>query len=690
MTVSFGPRFGTRARALLAVSALAALAVPTRSFAQAPTFNALITTNTNSSFNFPQVAAVGDFNGDGKLDALVTDGSTSLRLMLGNGNGTFTEHDVSAPASSTPGPIKAADLNGDGKLDAVFGSGQGDFAPVVLLNTGNDVNGVPQFTVTTYAPVYCGLRSVTVGDLNGDGHPDFIVGNCGGSLVVYLNNGDGTFTQTTQSLGLLPGAGGPSVGPGVIADVNGDGKADYVVASNQNHATNVFFGNGDGTLQTPVVIPSFGLFLAVADVNHDGKPDLIEVDPGSGDPSSGMLMVFLNSGDGTFSASPFLYSTGLVQPFSVTTADMNGDGNLDVVISDFNGGGGHQVAVLLGDGNGLFGAPTLYSVNSGPLDVSVADFNGDGKLDIATVGRQDRTFGVLLNTTVSADSTPPVITAPANIIAEATGPSGAVVDFTATAHDDVDGAVNVAANPPSGSTFPLGATTVQLSASDAAHNTATASFTVTVRDTTPPSLNIPLSLTFEATGPSGAVVSWVAWATDLVDGSVSVTCAPLSGGTFALGTTQVSCSAGDAHGNVARGNFPATVQDTKAPVVTASLVAVRGGGDDESMQSFRIVFSATDAVGVKTLSASLNGITVTNGQIVQLKIKTGVQKTKRDDGRLQIQAPSFTLTVTASDAAGNTSSTTAVPVFVKNGRDDDDRKDKDDHAGKGDDRDRRR
>ncbi|GEM_PF-6168198 len=391
----FGSRFRPRACALLAVAALAALVVPARSLAQAPTFNALVTTYTNSSYNFPGYAAVGDFNGDGKLDALVSDGSASLRLMLGNGDGTFTEHDVSVPGTN-PGMIRAADLNGDGKLDAVTVSNGGNSAVTVLLNTGNDGNGVPQFTVTNYNLLQ-GVRSVTIGDLNGDGKPDLVVGNCCGSVAVMLNTGGGTFNAPPGSYSLQPGAGGPSVGPGVIVDVNGDGKADYVVASNQNHATNVFFGNGDGTLQAPVVIPSYGLFLAVVDVNHDGKPDLVEADPGSGDPSSGKLMVFLNSGDGKFSAPPTLYATGLNQPFSLTTADLDGDGNLDVVLSDFNGGSGHQVAVLLGDGQGQFGAPNLYAVNQGPLDVAVGDFNGDGRLDIATVGRQDRTYGVLLN-----------------------------------------------------------------------------------------------------------------------------------------------------------------------------------------------------------------------------------------------------------------------------------------------------
>ena len=216
----------------MAFSVLAALAVATRSFAQAPTFNALVTTPKGGEPWFqPQSAAVGDFNGDGKLDALVSDAGPNLRLMLGNGNGTFNVQNVYTTPQSGPVPVEAADLNGDGRLDAVFASPQGNLAPAVLLNAGNDVNGVPQFTITTYTPVYSGLRSVTVGDLNGDGRPDFIVGNAYGSLYVYLNNGNGTFTAG-QATNLMPNVGG-STGPGVIADLNGDGKADQTTTPSE-------------------------------------------------------------------------------------------------------------------------------------------------------------------------------------------------------------------------------------------------------------------------------------------------------------------------------------------------------------------------------------------------------------------------------------------------------------------------
>ena len=123
------------------------------------------------------------------------------------------------------------------------------------------------------------------------------------------------------------------------------------------------------------------------------------------------------------------------------------------------------------------------------------------------------------------------------------------------------------------------------------------------------------------------------------------------------------------------GNIAATpITNTIKGAATASLVPVRGGGDDESTQSFTVVFSATDTVGVKTLTASLNGVTVTNGQVVQLQtIKSGAQSVKRDDGKLQIKATSFTLTVVATYTNGGTATATAVPVFNKNGQDSEDK-----------------
>jgi len=167
----------------------------------------------------------------------------------------------------------------------------------------------------------------------------------------------------------------------------------------------------------------------------------------------------------------------------------------------------------------------------------------------------------------------PVVTVPADITVNATGPNGAVVTYTASASDLVDGPLAPTCTPSSGSTFALGSTTVSCSVTDKAGNTASASFKVTVVDRTPPKLQLPADITAPATSSKGAVVKFSASATDLVDGSVTVTCTPASGSTFPFGTTTVSCSAKDKAGNSASGSFKVTV-----PMVTVTLLASNGSG----------------------------------------------------------------------------------------------------------------
>jgi hypothetical protein len=170
-------------------------------------------------------------------------------------------------------------------------------------------------------------------------------------------------------------------------------------------------------------------------------------------------------------------------------------------------------------------------------------------------------------TVTVVDTTPPSLNLPGNLSREATGPSGTVVTYTATASDTVAGTVPVTCTLASGSTFPLGATTVTCTASDPAGNTANGNFTVTVVDTTPPSLNLPGNLSREATGPSGTVVTYTATTSDTVAGAVPVTCTPASGSTFPLGATTVTCTASDPAGNTATGSFTVTITPSGAPQI---------------------------------------------------------------------------------------------------------------------------
>ena len=170
--------------------------------------------------------------------------------------------------------------------------------------------------------------------------------------------------------------------------------------------------------------------------------------------------------------------------------------------------------------------------------------------------------------TSTTPGAPPTLTLPADQTADATGPDGAAVSYPVSATDAQDGTLTPDCSPASGSVFPLGTTTVNCSVTDSGGRTATGSFTVTVQDTTPPSLTLPPDQTAEATGPDGAAVTYTATATDLVDGSVPVNCSSPSGSTFALGSTTVTCSATDTHHNTATGSFTVTVVPPSPPPVS--------------------------------------------------------------------------------------------------------------------------
>lgn len=214
------------------------------------------------------------------------------------------------------------------------------------------------------------------------------------------------------------------------------------------------------------------------------------------------------------------------------------------------------------------------------------------------------------------DTTAPEIATPAGLTAEATGPDGAPVSYTASANDDTDGAVDAECSPTSGSTFALGTTTVTCTATDAAGNTAESFFDVFVVDTVAPTLTgVPGNLSAEATGSAGAAVSWAApTASDLVSGALAVTCAPASESTFALGTTKVTCSAADAAGNAVDSFFDVFVADTVAPalVLPADITTTATGGAGAAVS---FTATASDAVSgsLPVLCAPVSGSTFAIG-----------------------------------------------------------------------------
>ena len=203
---------------------------------------------------------------------------------------------------------------------------------------------------------------------------------------------------------------------------------------------------------------------------------------------------------------------------------------------------------------------SVFPLGSTTVSCTATDASGNSTTD---------TFSVTLA------STPPTITVPASFSVEAVGPGGAVATYAASATDVIDGALPVSCTPASGSTFPLGGTTVTCTATNSGLLTATASFQVSVIDTLPPVLTAP-DVSAVATAPTGTAVVFAVAAQDIVDGAtVPVTCSPTSGSLFPIGATPVICQATDGHGNTGTASFNVTVLHS-APVCSAAAASPGG------------------------------------------------------------------------------------------------------------------
>lgn len=384
--------------------------------------------------------AVADVNGDGRPDLIAGNKgniSTGIDVRLGNGDGTF-QAAKSYAAGGGPGALAVSDVNGDGKPDVMvayrcpgncsssvgvlLGNGDGTFQPVVTYDTAGGSN--------TWS------LDVEAADVNGDGKPDLVVANGRngfgteeGVVGVLLGNGDGTFqavvTYDSGAVDALAVA---------VADVNGDGTPDLVLGNwgsvGIGSAISVLLGNGDGTFQTAMVQIESGGFkpdsIVIADVNGDGKPDVIvsNLFDGTDGGWHGSVVVFLGNGDGTF-RQVGVYDSGGYDATSVAVADVNGDGKPDVLVGNLcvvswkcaKG----VVGVFLGNGDGTFQKVITFSAAAS--SIAVADVNGDGRPDLMVA---HGTVSVLWNATAPNLATTVVETSGSPSI------RGQSVTFTAT------------------------------------------------------------------------------------------------------------------------------------------------------------------------------------------------------------------------------------------------------------------
>lgn len=377
----------------------------------------------------------GDLNGDGILDlATVTLDAKlhpNLTILLGKKDGTFLAGKTYPIGIDNPSsPLAVGDFNGDGKLDLVAASGS---AVVVFLGNGD---GTFQAGKATAAPIVIGLA---VGDFNQDGKLDLAVAefNSASDVQIMLGKGDGTFQAAVN----YPVTSYPT--SVAVADFNHDGHLDLAVANGGaggGNTVSVLFGNGDGTFRPKadyqVGYEPFG--ITVADLNGDGKMDIATADY-----TSGTASVLLNKGDGTFLPAAIYAASHPFAPYRITAAplepgskpslavatiagtyilvnrgngtfnpaqgyepvstavvlaDFSGDGNADLAVAGgflFEGGSG-GVTIIAGKGDGVFVTPTAYIAAPNLIAVTVRDFNGDGIPDLAATGNDGGPLAILL------------------------------------------------------------------------------------------------------------------------------------------------------------------------------------------------------------------------------------------------------------------------------------------------------
>lgn len=378
-----------------------------------------------------------DLNGDHIPDGVgvnttINTTNVSLTSYLGRSNGTFTAAQTFAISPITLSgttynfasvdSIGIGDVNGDGKPDLVYlvagfyGPGG---APGFFLATGN---GDGTFNAPTFVPFpslypndagQVQASSLFVADLNGDGKADIVYSYTDTSnstiyngLAVQYSNGDGTFKSPV----LLQAYSGTGANPitarvAALGDTRADGRTDILAYVTTTTTTsngisvslvlNLALNNGDGT--TPPIadnpnLPSFGSGIgqvALADMNGDGKPDLVTLGSTANDDQA-ELAVSLGNGDGTFQKPAILdFGNGSSEGYGLAVGDFSGDGKMDVAVTGFDPP--IDTGIFVGNGDGTV---QTFSPSSGLVEPSEAidlltfgaaqalDFNGDGKVDL--------------------------------------------------------------------------------------------------------------------------------------------------------------------------------------------------------------------------------------------------------------------------------------------------------------------
>lgn len=376
-------------RSLVSNSALFPVGYPSPGIAAAQAFFPLTE---------PRGLAIADFNLDGNADVAVTSWCTQLdsicspgkvNVLPGTGTGSFG---APIPVDVCPiiGALTAGDFNNDGKPDVAALCEDG-----VQILTGD---GTGHFQVSPVLPVQAPphiiqiLSDIVTVDVNSDGKTDLLVSGSPG-IGLLLGDGAGGFAPVSIVCAACLEANSMAVG-----DFNNDGKPDIAAVNYYDPNVTLLLGNGTGGFTIRKVPTGFDSYaVAAADLNGDGNTDIVV---GTGSNPSAASAVLLGDGTGAFTMGPRL-PTGTVR--KVVAADLNGDGRVDLALTTDRSG---LVYALADSTGGLTLSPKELVFSGGPI--SLADFNNDGKLDLATLGANDSRLAILLQT--PATSTQPAYT----------------------------------------------------------------------------------------------------------------------------------------------------------------------------------------------------------------------------------------------------------------------------------------
>ena len=389
----------------------------------------------------PYAVAAADASGDGRPDLVVANYSGNTVSVLFNTTAPgATSVSFSAQKSFATGTqpycVSATDLNGDGKPDLVA-SNVGSDSVSVLLNTTVPGAATPSFadqqTFATESQPYC----VAAADVNGDGATDLLTANIASNSVSVLLN---TTVTGTASLGFAAEQDFATLNAprGVAtADVNGDGRADVIATCSGVGYASVLLNTTAAGATAPSFASQLGFAVgtnpqavAMADLNGDGRPDMLVGAPGG-------LAVRLNTtapGASTPSFGSLQQTAVGSNTLSLVVTDLNGDGKADVVVANNSDA---QVTVVLntiapGATTTSFSAPRAFATGANPEAVIATDLNGDGRPDVVATNSTDSTFSVLINTTATGASLP-------SFAAQTAFPSGGSGLPTMAAAADING-----------------------------------------------------------------------------------------------------------------------------------------------------------------------------------------------------------------------------------------------------------